>query len=152
MHQQSNLLINRDLIYEIFDCAFAISVAGRYKDSPQRNNYIPLAPTLTSTGGFTARHPGGVEASVRYRHMGSRPANEDNSTRAIVYTVFDAAIFYRLTPFHLMSIAENLFNVEWNEAQFATESQLRGEPAPVSELHFNPGSPRSLRLRIGVAW
>ena len=125
---------------------------GRYKDFPENENFIPLAPTVTSTGGLTVRHPNGYEGSLRYRHLGNLPANEDNSIRAFGYTVFDAALAYRIAAYRLTLIAENLFNVDWNEAQFATESQLRGEPTPVSELHFTPGSPRSLRLKVEVAW
>jgi len=125
---------------------------GRFKNLSENQNYIPLAPTFTSTGGITVRHPNGIEGSVRYRHVGSRPANEDNSIRALGYTVFDGTFAYRLGDYKLMVIAENVFNVEWNEAQFATESQLRGEPTPVSELHFTPGSPRSVRLKIEMAW
>jgi hypothetical protein len=47
-------------------------------------------------------------------------------------------------------VAENLFDVAWNEAQFDTESRLPGEAAPVSELHFTPGNPRN--VRVGVAY
>ena len=36
---------------------------------------------------------------------------------------------------------ENLFNVKWNETQFDTESRLKDEPAPVTEIHFTPGTP-----------
>jgi hypothetical protein len=36
---------------------------------------------------------------------------------------------------------ENLFDQEWREAQFDTESRLSGESEPVSEIHFTPGVP-----------
>jgi hypothetical protein len=35
----------------------------------------------------------------------------------------------------------NLFNVKWNEAQFATETQLRNEPNPITDLTYTPGHP-----------
>jgi hypothetical protein len=35
--------------------------------------------------------------------------------------------------------------VKWNQAQFDTESRLRGESAPVSELHYTPGTPFFLK-------
>lgn len=41
-----------------------------------------------------------------------------------------------------------MFDVEWNEAQFDTESRLKGEPEPVSELHFTPANLRNARLGI----
>ena len=38
-------------------------------------------------------------------------------------------------------VVENLFDVAWNETQFATESRLRNELEPVEEIHFTPGTP-----------
>jgi hypothetical protein len=43
---------------------------------------------------------------------------------------------------------DNLFDAAWNEAQFATTSRLRGEPAGVTELNFTPGAPRAIQLGI----
>jgi hypothetical protein len=47
-------------------------------------------------------------------------------------------------------MVDNLFNAQWNEAQFATTSRLRGEAGPVTELHYTPGAPR--RFSAGVEW
>jgi hypothetical protein len=52
--------------------------------------------------------------------------------------------------FEIALVAENLFNTDWNEAQFATESRLYNEPAPVTELHFTPGTPFFFKARM--AW
>ena len=41
---------------------------------------------------------------------------------------------------------ENVLNTTWNEAQFDTESRLRDEEEPVSEIHFTPGNPVNLWL------
>lgn len=56
----------------------------------------------------------------------------------------------RMGPIRVQLAIENLLNAEWNEAQFDTESRLRGEPSAVSELHFTPGSPRTLRVGVGI--
>ena len=45
-------------------------------------------------------------------------------------------------------IVENLLDTSWNETQFATESRLFNEPAPVEEIHFTPGTPFYLRGKI----
>ena len=106
------------------------------------NNYhIALAPTLTSTGGLTVRLPCGIEGSFRYRHISDRPANEDNSTIALGYTVADLSCFYKKSNYRVGFNIENLFNVKWNEAQFDTESRLKNETETVKELHFTPGTP-----------
>lgn len=121
---------------------------GELRDEPDDANSIPLAPTFTSTGGFNVMHPSGINASLRYVHVGDRPANEDGSVTAEGYTLLNLLTTYRRGPIQLSAILENVLDVEWNEAQFDTESRLPGEAASVSELHFTPGSPRNLRLGI----
>ena len=123
---------------------------GRLVGVPRGENYIPLAPRFTSTGGLTLRTPGGIGASLRYRHIDSRPANEDNSVTARGYFVTDAVLSYTTRRLQVGATVENLFNVQWNQAQFDTESQLRTEAAPVSELHFTPGTPFYLKLNASV--
>jgi len=125
---------------------------GRFRDLPDGSNYIPLAPTLTSTGGLTARHSSGLEGSFRYRSIDSRPANEDNSVTAHGYTVFDANIAYSFQMYRVMMTIQNVFNVEWNEAQFYTVSKLQNEPAPVPDLDFTPGTPRVIRLSLSTSF
>jgi hypothetical protein len=49
-------------------------------------------------------------------------------------------------------VIENLFDTEWNETQFATESRLFNETQSVEEIHFTPGVPFYLRGRISVSF
>jgi len=121
---------------------------GAFLDEPEGTDAIPLAPRLTSTGGLTALHPKGFEGSLRYIHVGARPANEARSVTAEGYTVVTIAAAYRLGAVNVHLTVENLLDAVWNEAQFDTESRLPGEAASVSELHFTPGNPRNLRLGI----
>jgi hypothetical protein len=121
---------------------------GFFKDAPDDERDIALAPRVTSTGGLTLRHPRGLDGSLRYRHVGDRPANEAGTVTAAGYTLVDALATWRRGPVGLTMAVENLLDVAWNEAQFDTESRLRNEAEPVSELHFTPGTPRSLRLGV----
>ena len=123
---------------------------GRLVQAPTGENYIPLAPTFTSTGGLSARSPSGLNASLRYRYIDSRPAQEDNSIRARGYFLLDAVVNYTRPRYQLGLQAQNLLNVQWNEAQFATDSRLRGEPASVNELNFTPGTPFFLKATASV--
>ena len=116
--------------------AFARSI-----DEDQGNRYIPLAPILTSIGGFSMKHKTGINGSLRYRYIMNRPANEDNSLQAKGYFLLDANLNYTHRKFELGIGIENLLNSDWNEAQFETASQLRSETTPVTELHFTPGTP-----------
>jgi len=119
---------------------------GEARDEPAEANEIPLAPRFIAAGGLTVRHPQGYEGGLRIRHLGNRPANEDNTVTALGYTVLDLAASYRFGNYQINFVLENLTDTDWNEAQFDTESRLRDEPAPASELHFTPGNPRNVRV------
>lgn len=117
---------------------------GRFTDLPEGENRIPLAPDLTLTANALARL-GGTSAFLRLRRVGDRPANEFGTVIAKGYSIVDLSVSRRFGPAELFVTVENLLDAEWNEAQFDTESRLAGEPEPVSELHFTPGTPRSIR-------
>jgi outer membrane cobalamin receptor len=120
------------------------------KGEPEGQDYIPLAPTFTSIGGLTFRMKNGLNGSLRYRYMGDRAANEDNSVVADGYFLADAIVKYTRTRFELSFTAENIFNTKWKEAQFDTESRLFNEAEPVSEIHFTPGTPFFLKAGVSV--
>ena len=113
----------------------------RSLESVEGENYIPLAPTFTSIAGITTHFGRGFNASLRYRLVGDRPANEDKSVTALGYFLLDGGLTYSTKQSEFAISLENILNVEWNEAQFDTESRLFDEPEPVSELHYTPGTP-----------
>jgi outer membrane receptor protein involved in Fe transport len=115
-------------------------------------DYIPLAPTATSTGGVFYKNKEGFNGSLTYRYIKNRPANEDNSIVAKGYFVVDAAINYTKPKYEVGIAVENLGNTKWNEAQFATETRLQNEPMGswVNELHFTPGTPFFMRAKLAV--
>jgi hypothetical protein len=121
---------------------------GRYLNEPNDANYIPLAPRFTSIGGVNFLHPKGIDGSVRFRYIGDRPANEDNSVVAEGHFLSRIILGYRFNRFRIFGQVENIFNVKWNEAQFDTESRLYYETSPVSELHFTPGNPFNIQAGI----
>jgi len=120
----------------------------RFRDEPIGNNFVPLAPTLTSTGGLSYQNNKNIKASLRYRYLGHRPANEDYSLTAAGYCLVDAVASYTYKKLEFKVSGENLLNTAWKEAQFATESKLIGETDPVSEIHFTPGTPFFLKAGI----
>ncbi|RYE25191.1 MAG: TonB-dependent receptor [Sphingobacteriales bacterium] len=119
---------------------------GRAIEEAKGEDYIPLAPVFTSIGGLTAIFKNGFSSSLRYRYMGDRPANEDNSVVAKGYTVCDLSVNYSRKRFDLGLQIQNLFNTTWNEAQFDTETRLQYESQPVSEICFTPGTPFFIKL------
>ena len=115
---------------------------ARAVEEPEGNNFIPLAPDLTAAGGLSFQHPSGFSGGIRYRYIKDRPANEDNSIVAQGYLITDLNASYTFNKRVTLGITiENLFDQDWNEAQFATESRLFSEPTAVEEIHFTPGVP-----------
>lgn len=112
------------------------------------SNYIPLAPTFTSTGGLYFKKTQGFNGSMSYRFIQDRPANEDNSIVAKGYFLADASINYTKPKYQIGLAVENIFNVKWNEAQFATTSQLKNETTPITELNFTPGTPAFAKFKV----
>ncbi|MFC2126457.1 TonB-dependent receptor domain-containing protein, partial [Bacteroidota bacterium] len=119
-----------------------------YPELPEGENHIPLAPEISSMGGLTFISSIGLNGGLRYRYIKDRPANEDNSVVALGYFVTDINLNYKRSIYDIGISVENLFNTEWNEAQFDTQSRLRGELVPVSELHYTPGYPFFAKLYL----
>jgi TonB-dependent Receptor Plug Domain/CarboxypepD_reg-like domain len=118
---------------------------ARSIDEPKRQDYIPLAPAFTSTGGLSVNKYKGFSGALHYRYLKNRPANEDNSIIAKGYMVTDLNVNYQFKNFTFGISAENIFNTKWNETQFATESRLQNETNSVEEIHFTPGIPFYLK-------
>ncbi|HBR53881.1 MAG TPA: TonB-dependent receptor, partial [Flavobacteriaceae bacterium] len=123
---------------------------ARSTEEAEGEDFIPLAPDLTSTGGISFENIGAFSGGLNYRYIKDRPANEDNSIVAEGYFVTDLTANYTFRNFIFSVIVENLFDTEWNETQFATESRLFNEPAPVEEIHFTPGTPFFIRGKVTV--
>lgn len=125
-------------LFADFDVNYAL---GRAVEEPEDANYIPLAPEITSIGGLSFEAKNGLNGSLRYRYVGDRPANEDNSVIAQGYFLMDAVFNYTRPSFEVGFTIQNMLNTKWREAQFDTESRLFNEPSSVSEIHYTPGTP-----------
>ena len=141
--------------YQILDWLFLNSdinyTMARSIDEPNGQDFIPLAPDLTSSGGITIKDLGKFSGGLNYRFVDDRPANEDNSIIAEGYFVTDFNVNYSFAKNWTFGlIIENLFDVDWNETQFATETRLFNEPAAVEEITFTPGTPFFLRANLTV--
>ncbi len=124
----------------------------RSLDAEAGHTYLPLAPVFTSTGGLSLQAQHGFSGSLRYRYMADRPANDDNTVVAKGYFVTDLQANYNRKNYTLGLTVQNLLNTRWKETQFDTESRLKGEAEPVSEIHFTPGTPFFARLSLTYFW
>lgn len=134
-----------DYLFFNFDANYT---HARSINDPNGQNYIPLAPDFTSTGGLSFQNWKNFSGGLRYRYMNDRPANEDNSIVAKGYFISDFNVNYSFKKIVFGVTVENLFNSEWNETQFATESRLKNETASVEEIHFTPGTPFFLKMGV----
>lgn len=123
---------------------------ARATEEVSGQDYIPLAPDFTVTSGLTYKSKLGLYGGVQLKHINDRPANEDNTIVAEGYTVTDLNLGYQFKNVTLGLQVQNLFDVAWNEAQFATESRLQNEVNSVEEIHFTPGTPFFLKGSVTV--
>ncbi len=118
---------------------------GNEAETPKSESYIPLAPLYTGGGGISWDKGTGLFGSLRFRHLGDRAANEDNSLTADGYFLLDAVTGWKKGNIEFNLTVQNLLNREWKEAQFETESRLRDETESISEIHYTPGTPFYLK-------
>ncbi|WP_193434732.1 TonB-dependent receptor [Confluentibacter citreus] len=144
------------LRYQFLDWLFfdtdATLTNARSIEDPKGQNYIPLAPDFTMAGGISVNNLDGFSGGIRYRFIDDRPANEDNSIVAKGYFVTDFNANYRIKNVTLGLTIENIFDTEWNETQFATESRLQNEAQSVEEIHFTPGTPFFIKGTISYSF
>ena len=140
------------LRYQVFNYIFFDGdinyTYARSVNEVKGQDYIPLAPDFTTTGGLSISKYKGFSGGFHYRYLKSRPANEDNSLIAKGYTVADLNINYEYKQMIFGFAIENLLNTKWNETQFATESKLKNETQSVEEIHFTPGIPFFAKVKV----
>jgi len=125
---------------------------ARYRGTDEA---VPLAPTRTFSAGIAARPTFGSWtpfAALRVKSIGDRPANEDESLIAEGFTIVDANAGVRWKNLEMAVDVQNLLGATWREVQFATESRMNYEPAPVTGIHYTPGWPRTVMGRAAVYW
>lgn len=114
---------------------------------------VALTRSLSFTAGVGVRPSLGAFtpfAAVRLKTIGPRPADEDEKFIAEGFTVVDANVGLRWKNIEVGVDAQNLFNTRWRVVQFASESQLPYEPAPVTGIHYSPGWPLTVIGRATV--
>ena len=121
---------------------------ARSIDEKSGEDYIPLAPALTASGGLSLVNYKKFSGGLQGRFIADRPANEDNSIIAEGYFIADFNLNYTLKNVTFGFAINNLLNSEWKETQFATESRLRDEAESVEEIHFTPGAPFAIRGNV----
>jgi CarboxypepD_reg-like domain/TonB-dependent Receptor Plug Domain len=130
---------------------FDINVCNaRDVQAPKGNNYLPLAVPLSGTGGVYVKMPHGWNGGLSYRYLENRPANSDNSLIAKGYFLADLTANYTQRKYELGLEVQNLFNTQWEDAQYEVISRLKKEPQPVDDVSFTPGMPFFIKLKCAI--
>ena len=122
----------------------------RALDVPKGQDYLPTAPTFTSTAGLYVRFKNGINGGVSYRYLHDRPANADYSLVAKGYFLTDLTANYTKKKYEIGVSIENLLNQVWYESQVEYVSRLKYETAPVDEVSYTAGVPFFAKLKLSV--
>ena len=122
---------------------------ARFTDSSPIGDRIPNALQSVVSMGVTVNRDHGWYGSLRVRYFGPAPLIEDNSARSGSTLVVNASAGYHFSKsLSLVATVFNLFDRHDNDITYFYDSQLRTESAPVSDIHFHPVEPRTLRVAL----
>ena len=129
------------------DLAFA---QARFKDFDPVGNRIPGAIEGVASVAL-AVDKGPYFGAVQLRYFGPRPLIEDNSVRSKSTTTLSCRVGYRINKMTSVQLEGfNLTNRKDSAIDYYYASQLKGEAAPVNDIHFHPIEPRSFRVNLTV--
>jgi hypothetical protein len=145
--------------YKFADWFFAdaevTAVEPRYRNNAGNGDAIALAPTLTFTTGVGLRPKIGDFIPFfgsRLKAITDRPAIEDESLTADGFLIVDVNAGLRWRDIELAVDIQNLLDSDWREVNFASETRLPHEPAPVQGIHYAPGWPFTAIGRVTYYW
>ena len=129
------------------DLAFA---RARFKDVVPVGNRIPGAIEGVASVAL-AVDKGPYFSALQLRYFGPRPLLEDNSVRSKSTATLNGRVGYRINKTTSVQLEGfNLTNRKDSAIDYDYASQLRGEQAPVNDIHFHPIEPRSFRVNLTV--
>jgi outer membrane receptor protein involved in Fe transport len=122
-------------------------------DGTVPGNYIPGAIEKTASVGLSYDGGGRWSGGLRLRYFGPRPLIEDNSVRSPASTLVNLRTSYKFDARLKLSLdVLNLSNRRVSDIDYYYASQLRGEAAPLADIHTHPAEPRTVRLSLRVGF
>jgi outer membrane receptor protein involved in Fe transport len=120
-----------------------------FRDDDPAGNHIPGAIDKVASLGVTLNDIGRWSYSAHARYFGPRPLVEDNSVRSRSSTIVSLRTSYRLQRRLRLNLdVQNLFDRKVNDIDYFYASRLQTEAEPVSDVHFHPAEPRSVRIAL----
>ena len=130
-----------------FDGDFSLTHARYRHDVEGGGTRIPNSISSVVTAGATVDLPAGFFGSVRLRYFGPQPLIENNSVIAPSTLTLNGRIGYRLHLWDLSLEILNILDRKNNDIAYYYASRLPGEPLDgISDVHFHPAEPRTVRF------
>jgi outer membrane receptor protein involved in Fe transport len=124
---------------------------ARFTDEDPAGDHIPGSIDRVASLGVTLNEIGRWSGTAQMRYFGPRPLIEDGSVHSRSTLLTNLRIAYRLDKNLRLGLdLFNLFNRQASDIDYFYASQLRGEAAPVNDVHFHPVEPRSLRVTLSA--
>ncbi len=127
---------------------------ARFTDDDVVGTRIPGALDRVVSAGLTVEPVKPLFGSLRVRHFGPRPLNEDASVTSQSTTLWNAEAGYRVSlKARIVLEAFNILNAKVSDIDYFYTSRLPGEPADgVDDIHLHPALPRSARIAVHFAF
>ena len=128
------------------DVSFA---RARFRDVDPAGNRIPGAVEGVASLALAVDNVGPYFGALQLRFFGPRPLIEGNGVRSSSTATLNGRVGYKFSPKVKLELeAFNLTNRKASAIDYYYVSQLKGEAAPVADVHFHPIESRSLRLTV----
>ena len=128
------------------DLSFA---RARFRGFDPAGNRIPGAVEGVASLALAVDKLGPYFGALQLRYFGPRPLLEDNSVRSRGTATLNGRIGYKFNPKLKLELEGfNLTNRKDSAIDYFYKSQLRGEAAAVSDIHFHPIESRTFRLTL----
>ena len=130
------------------DLAFA---RARFQDFDPVGDRIPGAVEGVASLALSVDNLGPWFGALQLRYFGPRPLIEDNSARSKSTATLNGRVGYKISPQVKVELEGfNLTNRRDSAIDYYYASQLKGETAPVTDVHFHPIESRSFRVSMMV--
>lgn len=130
------------------DLAFT---SAHYLDEPSSANHIPNSVGRVISAGAVAELPYDLYLTLRLRHFGEVPLNENRTATMGDTTLVNLGAGYRYRQFKLQADVLNLLDSKQNDIAYYYTSRLSDEPTGgVDGILKHPVMPRMVRLTAGI--
>jgi hypothetical protein len=122
---------------------------ARFSTFNPAGQYLPNAPQEVVAFGVEINRQSGWFGGAHLRYLGATPLTQDDAMRSRPSLQLNGEAGYRFGSGLTCAVSVfNLLDRHDDDIEYYYASQLRGEAAPVSDLHFHPIEPRSVRASL----